>query len=117
MIRDTINHAGDDLSRPLWRMPVLRLAARREVAARHEVEREARTTPGALTALLFRLGLGLTTSGIIIARGSASFEWLPAGLRTLKGIYIVNFQAVLVGSAVALIGAALAGLAASKALD
>src|SRR5207244_3675755 len=60
---------------------------------------------GVIRGLLFFLGLGITTWGILIARSHALFEWLPAGLRAATARYLDNNQGVIVGGAIALAGA------------
>src|SRR5438034_2858806 len=69
---------------------------------------------GVATGLLFFLGLGITTCGILVARSQSQFEWFPHDLHVITARFLNNNQAVLVGAAIIIIGAVVLGLAARR---
>src|SRR5206468_3180715 len=69
---------------------------------------------GVSTGVLFFLGLGITTCGILLARSESQFAWFPRELQATMARFLQNSQAVLVGAAVTLVGAVVVGLAARR---
>src|SRR5207237_10593652 len=68
-----------------------------DVAVRKADQARERSKFGVSTGVLFFLGLGITTCGILLARSESQFQWFPRDVLAVTSQVLENSQAEPVG--------------------